>query len=254
MTNSRRRVLPLPLRWAAGLALAILAVPQPAVADQPTVNDIRLTLRARQALYQNKELAPLNLGVSVRAGVAVLWGRVPSVAASKRAEALVRKVPGVLEVHSELQISPPDDPMSDFLHRVISSGHGPTVESLLHETCRPSLAPRWPDDPVPPSHSATPAVTLMPPILVAPPPTDVSLAPASAQPGRLVLSIEQLREGDARYQGMRAEVQGDVVRLRGVVWRWEDLASFTRQLSTFPGVRLVLTGDVHLETGTPGRE
>ncbi len=245
MILKARPVPSLRLLWAAAvLTLAFLVWAGRAGADQPSLNDIRLTLRARQALYQDKALAQLNLGISVRSGVAVVWGRVPSAAVGKRAEALVRKVPGVLEVRSELQVTAPDDPMTDFLNRVLSSGQGPTVESLVHESCRPTgcLTSHWPD--ADPGVRPPPVVALMPPILVAPPPGNAT--PPAPEPGQLVLAVEHLRQGDARFEAMRAEIQAGVVRLRGTVRRWEDLTDFSKAISTLPGVRGVLVSDVRL--------
>ena len=40
--------------------------------------DLRLTMSARKALQEDKELASCSIGVNVREGVAELWGRVPT--------------------------------------------------------------------------------------------------------------------------------------------------------------------------------
>src|SRR3954470_14031744 len=79
----------LPARTRAVLTLAALfaplAVPPhapggpaevPGALPPSVLRDVGLTVRARQALRRDKELAPLNLGVKVREGVATLWGPV----------------------------------------------------------------------------------------------------------------------------------------------------------------------------------
>ena len=66
--------------------LVLLAGSGTAAADDGVLRDCTLTVRARQALLQDSTLAPLNLGVTVRAGVATLWGETPSAWVGRRAE------------------------------------------------------------------------------------------------------------------------------------------------------------------------
>src|SRR4051794_23423697 len=58
----------------------------------PRLHDVRLTSHARRALLEDCQLAPLNLGVKVKDGVATLWGPVPS---EKVAEEALERVKGV---------------------------------------------------------------------------------------------------------------------------------------------------------------
>jgi hypothetical protein len=66
--------------------------------------DWEIAVQARRALFEDPTLAPLNLGVSVRQRIAMLWGPVPSAAIGLRAVDRVRRVLGVAEVRSELYI------------------------------------------------------------------------------------------------------------------------------------------------------
>jgi hypothetical protein len=64
----------------------------------------------------------------------------------------------------------------------------------------------------------------------------------------LVKRIEALRLADDRFRGIRAEVRGDVVCLRGMVYSWDHLYELARSLSGLPGVRRVLFEEVRAES------
>src|SRR5262245_17152768 len=80
---------------------ALFLLPGLLDADQPTLpvqhgtHDIRLTLRCRRALAQDSELVRYTLCVTVRKGVATLWGRLPDQGLADRAVQIIRRVPGV---------------------------------------------------------------------------------------------------------------------------------------------------------------
>jgi hypothetical protein len=67
--------------------------------------DLRQTVRARQVLLQDPDLALLNLGVAVRDRVATLWGPVPSAQASLRAERALRRLVEIADVRNELEVN-----------------------------------------------------------------------------------------------------------------------------------------------------
>ena len=80
---------------AASLVSALAAAegdkPAPPPPDAtPAFRDLEATIRAREALGKDPELAPLNLGVKVRRGEATLWGSISS-------EALIRRATQMLE-------------------------------------------------------------------------------------------------------------------------------------------------------------
>src|SRR5439155_5112664 len=109
-----------PFLLASGLLLGLLpsanaAEPSPAASAgqrsyERQIRDWQLTIYARRVLSQDQELAPLNMGVSVRKGVATLWGPVTSASAALRARECLRRVPGLDDVHSELYIVEADNP------------------------------------------------------------------------------------------------------------------------------------------------
>src|SRR5437867_2453931 len=63
------------------------AEPGPALEDSPEFlgDDARLCWLARRAFLQDEVLAPLNLGVRIRQGVATLWGSAPTEDVVRRA-------------------------------------------------------------------------------------------------------------------------------------------------------------------------
>ena len=67
-------------------------------------SDWFLTVSARQALWQDRDLGPWNLGVFIEDGVASLYGAVPSQYFQDRAEAVVLQVRGILFVHNRLRV------------------------------------------------------------------------------------------------------------------------------------------------------
>jgi hypothetical protein len=64
--------------------------------------DLRLTIQARRALWQDPDLARFNIGVRVRNRIAVLWGPVPSVELAFKAEVCVQGLIELSAVRNEL--------------------------------------------------------------------------------------------------------------------------------------------------------
>jgi len=69
-----------------------------------TNSDWFLTVSARQALWQDRDLSHLNLAVTIEDGIASLYGPVPSQYFQDRAEAVVLQVRGILFVHNHLRV------------------------------------------------------------------------------------------------------------------------------------------------------
>lgn len=221
------------------LALALLSAPTPA--EETSLRDCRLTVRARQALVQDDALATLNLGVSVRGGTAALWGKVPSATLARRAEDKLRKVSGIVEVRSELQVEAADDPVHEFLRHP----GNPALEALLPPVRRSPahLTSRW-DDTDAGASVVPPSIVLMAPV-----------QEAGAAPEKLSEAVEGLRQADARFQELRFDVRGGIVRLFGVVQRGGDAMEFAQTIAKVPGVERVVIGDVRTAIGPlPGRQ
>jgi hypothetical protein len=245
-----------------------LAGPLPAAGGD---DDCRMTSRARVALDSDVQLAVLSLGVSVRDEVASVWGSVPSAALADRAVNCLKRVPGVVRVENQLTVESPGDPLVDFLRlparplspkpipgmRVLNSvdptpkstrtSHGPVP--VWQPAAAPSAGPVTPE---PKLTSRTPDVTApttMPAIpLPVTRPTPVPLAQGEATPVKaemrdLAGAIAELQQKNDRLGGIKLEVRGGTVVLRGTIRDWGELHAFARQIATLPGVeRVVLHG------------
>jgi len=221
-------------------------------ADDAALRDCVLAARARQALVQDSALAPLNLGVSVRTGVATIWGQVPSAGLGRRAEDKIRKVAGIREVHSELRIGRGDDPTAEFMRSAIAASQRPAPESFLAPS--PPAAPayltrRWVEDTAPPPPGGGPGILLLAPIV-----GSASAPLASPRTDDLAEMVERMRQADPRFGRLSAQVQGGLVRLSGTVSRDGDAMDLAQVLSRIPGVERVVIGDVRTALTLPGRQ
>jgi osmotically-inducible protein OsmY len=257
--------------WAGCCSLAMLAqlagsIPAWADVTPPAAtqsdSDRRLTSEVRQALEMDIDLGTYNLGASVRDNVATIWGTVPSKKMSERALALTAKVPGVGRVINQLSIESVDDPLTEFLKlparsltpnevpgrtpmppaeekKSVRTAHGPVP--VWHPAPELKPAPRGPE-PVAPEPPTLPAIPL--PTLQAPAVPTPSVRPAAAtSTGDLDQAIAALQHGNDRIRGVKSEIRGGAVFLRGSVSSWDDLFAFARGISRLPGVeRVVIDG------------
>jgi osmotically-inducible protein OsmY len=237
--------------------------------------DCRLTSRARMALDNDVQLGTLSLGVSVRDEVASVWGSVPSTALADRAVNCLKRVPGVARVENQLTVESPGDPLVDFLKlparplspkpipgmRVLNpvetapkstrTSHGPVpiwqaapVPSVAPTlgTAEPKLTSRTPE-----AGAAGPLTMPAIPLPVTRPgavPLGTGEAtPVKAETADLARSIADLQQGNDRLNGIKPEVRGGTIVLRGTIRDWAELHTFARRISTLPGVeRVVLDG------------
>ncbi len=227
----------LPIAARALLVLLALVCP-PAGAQEDGKRDCFITVRVRQALLKEPALAPLNLGVSVREGVATIYGSVPSAALARLAREKVTNVQGVLEVRSELEIRSPDDPLSELLQRLQGAQAPPDFPS--HERYPPPgwLTSRWGDREPPAAPSL--GVSLMPPVVLDP-------VPRTSPKVDLAQAVERARRQDARFRRLWAEVRDGIVRLSGMAERREDVMLLAEQISRLPGVSRVIIREIQTE-------
>jgi hypothetical protein len=214
--------------------MPFLRAPSTAPADDQAA-DWLISLLARQTLQKDALLAKLNLGVSVRGSMVTVWGNVDSSSQSRRAEDLIRQVPGVAQVRNELREASKDP----TLQALARTAQPPKV--LSAEAPQPSgLLTGWPTQgtaPAPPI-----VVSLRPPLMVEPPlPENV---PAQPAPTTLIATIDQVRKADQRFRGVRADVKDGIVQLRGTVTRWEDMLELAEKIARLPGVERVILEEV----------
>jgi osmotically-inducible protein OsmY len=193
---------------------------EPPAATAP--NDDTLTLRAKKALWDNPALVKLNLGVRVRNGTATLHGPVPFAVLAEQAVSCVRSVSGIREVISELYVVPADNPLAQAIKEPVTARR--TDETNDGPRARGSPAPdvRLPFEPSPLPNPA------MQPV--------VQPVPTPAKPVPLIEQIAQMRDRDLRFAGIRIEVRGGQVTLRGTVARSQDAWEFARGVRALPGV------------------
>lgn len=232
-------------------ALLLATTPLPAAeggdesARERSLRNGRLICQARRALSRDDTLGSLNLGVSAREGEVVVWGFVLSPVAAELAVEKLRRLPGVVRVRSELQVLSPNDPLADCLNGPIGAPATPlpTLPATLAAPAR--LTSRWTDGATPldatPGPEAAPAGTTVMPTLTAP-----QAAPPVAD--TVLAAIERLQKSEARYRGIRVEVEAGVVRLSGVVARAEDGMELAQAVSRLPGVQRVSIRDVKVSS------
>lgn len=232
------------------VAVALLGA-APGAADDAALRDCRLAVRARQALFQDDALAPLNLGVSVRAGVAVVWGKVPSAGLGRRAEDKIRKIPGIVAVRNELHVEAADNPVAEFLRSSSAIGQRPALESLLTQPRQSPahLTSRWDDRQTAASSIATPEIAAPSITLLAPVPQQQPTATAD-----LFQAVERLRQADARFRDLEFDLRGGIVRLYGAVQHGADAMELAQAISKLPGAERVVIGDVRTVITLPGRQ
>src|SRR5439155_2741874 len=63
-------------------------------------------------LSKEKAFAAQMPGVIVHQRVAILWGPIPSMELARRAQEVVRQVPGLVQIRNELQIDQSDQPLT----------------------------------------------------------------------------------------------------------------------------------------------
>lgn len=96
--------------YLAVVVLVLCAASGRGAPPEAAFADLWQTIQAHKHLQEDDELAPLNLGLKVRGRVATLWGPVPSIELSVRAERRLRTMIQLIDVRNELIVMPYDDP------------------------------------------------------------------------------------------------------------------------------------------------
>jgi osmotically-inducible protein OsmY len=211
-------------------------------AEDPLAVDVRRTVLARQALQDDPELAPLNLGIRVLNGVAILWGPVPSAALASRAVARLQSLPELTGVRNDLF----PDPWPDARY----AGEMPTSPRLPGRPASRSEEDRRPGRASPTASVPTPDWTAAgpPPVPVigAPIPIPRSASPAevAGPPARVARNsaaveeaIRALRHGQERFRRLHVSLEGGQVYLSGAVPAWRDLYELAEAISRISGVQ-----------------
>jgi osmotically-inducible protein OsmY len=271
---------------AGAMILAILGIrsastPLAGAAESSLVEpdqDCQLTLLARQKLLQEPSLAPLNLGVSVRDGVALLWGTVPASAHAQRAENCLRSLQGLLNVVNELRIESTDAPKTRRGCGVPEVGRISIPSNLRGRISNPSYAgrdserisqppetPQWtpPGAPMPsllPSGLGLAASLVSPANPDSPAKRVVGQKASRTQPDLcqgnpsngfpkegmgacLTEMIGQLQRNDRRYQSIEVLVRGGLVFLTGPADHSDEIFHFAQAITDLPGLDQVIVNN-----------
>jgi len=235
----------------AGTIVVLMLFPSAAPAGEPAPStnqhdphDIRIALRCRQALGQDAELSRYAVCASIRQGVAVVWGRLPTEAMVQRALQVAQRVPGVLQAKSDISIGPVD-PYRDETPRLPRSiavpfasepvpKNDPRARGILagnaHAPRPMPTDPAWMERPQP--REKTDGDSSPPAVLLPPRASDKETGSRSA--------IARLIAADVRFAGIRCEENQGVVTLSGSVARMDHALDLARQISRLPGIREVV--------------
>lgn len=92
--------------WVAAIAMcAALAAACGKTVGQ-TIDDATITTRVKTALLNDPDVAGLKIDVDTSQGVVTLSGEVKSSVEESKAVTLARRIPGVTDVRSTLQVRP----------------------------------------------------------------------------------------------------------------------------------------------------
>jgi osmotically-inducible protein OsmY len=241
-------IMSLALFLAPGVASANETGPElapPSASDAPTLRDLQVLLRVRRALMADDVLAPMNVGVIVRDGVATLWGPLTSPDEIRRALKEVGDVRGVQSVRNELYVAKdarPLPPVFVLPDRMTPDRAAPT-DALASAPGQPSALTARAKPPVNDvGHQTLPAPGMA--VLLTPipldggheEPTTVTAARTESVPA----VIERLQKSDARFGQIGVEFNDGTIRLRGNRTDAAALMTFARLLSDVPGVERVV--------------
>jgi osmotically-inducible protein OsmY len=219
------------------------AQPATAIPPSPTARDLQVLLRVRRALAADDEMAPLNVGVSVRDGVATLWGPLLTSDQMRRALKTTADVRGVQAVRNELYLAKDMRPLPPlFILPDKTPDRLPPTDALVAADRTGMLAKYDRGGPAkeigPASLPVRRAALLAPVPLDAGPeePTTVTTARAESVPA----AIDRVQKSDARFGQIGVAWQDGTIVLRGNRNDAAAVMAFARLMSDVPGVERVV--------------
>ncbi|MCI0701028.1 MAG: BON domain-containing protein [Planctomycetia bacterium] len=248
--------------------------PLPPAVVKPVVSDVELARGILAAFDADPILKDVNLIVSVVDRVAVIGGPVNSSEVMKRAEQLVRGVPGIDSVKNLCFVQADPDPLLRAVAERMKPGAKPTGSAALPGVAIPPSAPDGflpPLPPIPPSDLAVgnnpntvvaqkPGLPIGPAVgilgaPIAPPgmgaaPSPVGPIPTpgpaaltgsnTAKPDNLQAAIAAIRATNISFAKLTVEVKPDgALFISGSAVKPADVWAFAAQLAKLPGVARV---------------
>lgn len=246
-------------------ALAGAAEPrQPAAATTPAkASDVVLARSALVALDADAELRGVNFVVSVVDRVALVGGPVANLRQAKRAEEVVRALPGVADVRNTCFVAPGPDPLLRALADRLGSPLPPRpvmldLPGVLTGTMPSSpFAPPVPDtafaqNPTKPGTVVALRPAGEPGLLGAP--VGAAVAPPFAPPatpgvltanrGDLLTAADAVRGSEPRFAKLTVELRDGVLVVGGSAPLASDAWDFAQKLKSVPGANRVAVGAV----------
>lgn len=262
-----------PLRSLAFTALAGLiafsaapAAENSARATAPAVSDVVLARSALNAIDADPVLRDANLLVSVVDRVAVVGGPVPTVDHGKRAEAIVRRVAGIVEVRNRCFVQDVPDPLLRAMSSrppasvkltdlpgVVPSPKTGQVEEYSPALGANSLAAVGPTEKsVVARRPANPGDSVLLPPVGATSPVPPKAAPAASGvlAGRTADALsmaESIRKSDRRYEKLTVTSSNGILVVAGVASRVSDAWDLAQELRRIPGVPRIALGSVEVK-------
>jgi hypothetical protein len=238
---------------ALGLGIGVLAVAGclagPARGDTSPDRDLLMALEGRQRLLQDNQLARYNLGVTVKGRVATLWGTVPSAALGRWAVDLMRAVPGVLAIRSDIRVEPGEEaalPPNAARRPHTPDRRAPGSLAGNSSAVAPSRLTSERAKNAGPGKGSEAAEVL--PAIVVPtppgPPVPSAIRPSDGSPAKLEEAVRQVQRRDPRFGGIQLEVRQGVVFLRGPASRADDLYRLAQTVADLPGVGRVVVREL----------
>lgn len=250
------------LRTLAVAAVAgLVAGPAVPAADPAVIADVALARAALTAVDADPVLKDAQLVVSVVDRVAVVGGPVASAEVGRRAEEVVRAVPGVASVKNRCFVQAGPDPLirptqdyPSLLPRRLAADLPGVVSPA-----RP--LPTAADDRPPPGRTvvtlrpADPVAGLLgPPVGAVPaagptpgpytPPAPPAPGVLTARPGGVLGAAEAARKADPRFANLTLDLKDGTVVIGGTAARAADAWDLAQNLRTVPGVTRVAVGAV----------
>jgi hypothetical protein len=270
------------LRTLAAVAVLGLGLLSAApAADPPAMTDVTLARAALARIDADPQLRDANLIVSVVDRVAVVGGPVPTAAAAKRAEEVVRTVRGIVDVKNHCFVQAgldpliravadrrPATPRRPFLTDLPAVLPGAQPSTLADPTAdpienglalgpgEPRVARRLPSPadnvllgpvgvPAAGPPDAAPFSPVPPAVLTSVPPAPAPVT-VPVRPGDPLAAADAVRRADPRFAGLRVEQHNGTLVIAGFAARASDAWDLAQAVRGIPGVTRVAVGSVEV--------
>jgi len=226
--------------FCVGVALAL--VPSPLRAElslEPPgyvldrMSDLAASVQARRVLKKDPALAKLNLGVSVEAGVASVWGPVPSDDVGRRAVGLLEGVRGIRAVRSNFYTETPRE--ANLLGDLARRPQTPQRFEASKPDVDTETLPRAPRV-MPPAVVTNGSPAPSPAQVFAPRPVAAPARVPVPPPGSIRDRVAAIRRADARFATIPVVIVGTRLQVQQGAGSDDAIRALVDRLRRVPGV------------------